>query len=283
MRSFRAVRFSRRFVAFTSIIGILLVGSITYAAIAAGVTHTSAGGWTTCTHDDHANVAHNMIVRNNGSQPMCIGSSNWGDNFTVQQASVTKNWANFPNIYVGCELDGNLPQLCTSGMSTPTQVKYISKDISSVSYYYPQQGFAGNTAYDIWFNKTGAQPQGRDNGAEIMVWLGSHGIGKPVYTRKVYIDGVWWGYDSWRAGSNTWNYVRYWRLSNYTPKSAATLDLVPFFKDAEHMGKLSTSWFLTGTEYGFEICHGGRGAQIRNFTDTIVGPRLNLGSLQHKS
>lgn len=263
-------------------LALVLAGCITYA-FAAGVIHLGSGGWYTCQHDAHANVANDMDVRNNGAQPMCIGSPDWGDNFNVAHSSVTRNWADFPNIFLGCEMDGSLPQLCTSGHATPLRVSAIRSDVSSVSYYYPQQGFRGNTAYDIWFNTGGGPPQGRDNGAEIMIWLGSHGIGSPGYTRKVEIDGVWWGYDSWRAGTAShWNYIRYWRLSNWTPRSRATLNLIPFFQDAERMGRLSPSWYLTGTEYGFEVCYGGRGLAVHSFTDSIAMWKP-LGGLNHKS
>ncbi|MBO0803093.1 MAG: hypothetical protein J2P25_08470 [Nocardiopsaceae bacterium] len=256
-----------------------LAGSVTSAAVAGAATNGSAGGgtasssWSTCTLDRHTDVANDMIVRNNGSQPMCM-SSDGGDDFTVTQSSVNKNWANFPNIYTGCELDGDTgPQLCSPDHATPVQLSSIHSDTSSVSYYYPQQGFSGNSAYDIWFNKAGGAPVGRDNGAEVMIWLGSHGIGNPIYDRKVEIDGIWWGYKTWRATESgaSWNYVRYWRLSNQTPGSAATLNLVPFFQDAENAGTLSSSWYLTGTEYGFETCSGGAGLQVKNFTDSING------------
>jgi hypothetical protein len=252
-----------------------LVASTASAASPAansGPTHLKSGGWSTCRHDVHANVANDMDVRNNGGQPMCIGAPNWGDDFTVYHSSVTEAWADFPNIYTGCELDGTLPQLCTSGHATPVKVSSIRSDTSSVFYYYPQRGFEGNAAYDIWFNKSGGHPKGRDNGAEIMIWLGSRGIGSPDYTRKVKIDGIWWGYITWNArqSGHTWHYIRYWRLSGWTPHSTATLNLVPFFKDAEHTGRLSSSWYLTGTEYGFEVCHGGRGLQVKKFTDRIT-------------
>jgi hypothetical protein len=105
-----------------------------------------------------------------------------------------------------------------------------------------------------------------------MIWLGSVGIGSPVYTRRVEIDGIWWGYMTWNTGrsGHGWHYIRYWRLSGWTPHSAATLNLVGFFKDAERTGRLSSSWYLTGTEFGFEVCYGGRGLRVRNFTDRIV-------------
>lgn len=247
---------------------------------ATGVTGTSGGGWTTCTLDAHADVANQMIVRNNGGQPMCIGSSDYGDHFTVTRSAVNRHFANFPNIYTGCEFDGERsPQLCTSGHATPPRVSSIGGDSSSVSYYYPRRGFRGDAAYDIWFNKTGGTPKGRDNGAEIMIWLGTRGVGGPFYTRKVKIDGIWWGYASWRTGHNRWNYVRYWRLANETPRSRATLDLVPFFRNAESRGRLSASWYLTGTEFGFEVSSGGRGLRVKNFTDTIEGTREYLGGL----
>jgi hypothetical protein len=258
-------------------------GSITYA-FAAGVIHLGSGGWYTCQGDGHANVANDMDVRNNGAQPMCMGSPNWGDDFTVSSSSVSKAWANFPNIFLGCEMDGNLPQLCTSGHSAPLQVASIRSDVSSVSYYYPQRDFNGNSAYDIWFNEGGGQPQGRDNGAELMIWLGSHGIGSPGHNRAVKIDGIWWNYDTWRAGrpgTTHWNYIRYWRISNSTPGSRATLNLVPFFQNAERMGRLSSSWYLTGTEYGFEVCYGGTGLAVHGFTDNIALWKP-LGELRHR-
>ena len=278
------MRFSRRFVAMLAALMVALSGGIAYA-FSAGVIHLSGGGWYTCQHDGHANVANDMDVRNNGGQGMCIGSADWGDDFTVMHSSVTQNWADFPNIFSGCELDGTLPQLCTHDRSTPLQVSSIKSDVSSVTYYYPQRGFRGNSAYDIWFNKGGGQPAGRDNGAEIMIWLGTKGLGSPGYTRKVKIDGIWWGYDTWQAGRGTttrWNYIRYWRLSNWTPKSSATLNLVPFFQDAEWMGRLSSSWYLTGTEYGFEVCYGGRGLAVKNFTDNITVWKP-LGGLKHRT
>ena len=278
------MRFSRRFVAMLAALMFVLTGGITYA-FAAGVIPLSGGGWYTCQHDGHANVANDMDVRNNGGQPMCVGSSDWGDNFTVTHSSVTQDWADFPNIFSGCELDGSLPQLCTHDHSTPLRVSSIKSDVSSVTYYYPQRGFRGNTAYDIWFDQAGGHPAGRDNGAEIMIWLGTKGLGSPGYIRKVEIDGIWWGYDTWRAGRGQvtqWNYIRYWRLSNSTPKSRATLNLVSFFHDAEAMGRLSPSWYLTGTEYGFEVCYGGRGLAVRNFTDNVTVWQP-LGGLKHRS
>jgi hypothetical protein len=238
----------------------------------AGPIQLASGGWYTCRHDMHANVENEMDVRNNGGQPMCIGSPNWTDDFTVYHSSATKAWENFPNVFTGCELDGNLPQLCTSGHARPIKVSSIRSDASSVRYYYPQQGFKGDAAYDIWFNKTGNRPQGRDNGAELMIWLGANDLGRPAYTRSVKIDGIWWGYMTWNARrpGHTWHYIRYWRISGWTPHSAATLNLLSFFKDAERTRRLSSSWYLTGTEFGFELCRGGRGLQVADFTDRIT-------------
>jgi hypothetical protein len=229
-------------------------------------------GWYTCRHDIHANLANSVIARNNGGQPMCIGSYTWDDKFTVYHSSVTRDWADFPNIYVGCEMDGSLPQLCTQGRAKPVRVSSIRKDVSSVSYHYPLSDFAGNAAYDIWFDRTSRAPKGRDDGAEIMIWLGSNGIGSPAFTRAVKIDGIWWGFITWGAfhSGHGWNYIRYWRLSGATNTGAVTLNLIPFYKDAERAGRLSSHWYLTGTEFGFETCFGGRGLQVKRFSDRLV-------------
>lgn len=241
------------------------------AASATGPVHRRHGGWFTCRHDVHADVANNLIVRNNGDQPMCVGSYTWDDMFTVYHSSVTRDWADFPNIYTGCEMDGSLPQLCTQGGQQPVRVSSVKSDVSAVSYYYPYSDFAGNAAYDIWFDRTSRRPQGRDDGAEIMIWLGSNGIGGPAFSRVVTIDGIQWGYITWGAfhSGHGWNYIRYWRLSGSSNSSAATLNLVPFFKDAERAGRLSSRWYLTGTEFGFETCFGGKGLAVRRFSDRL--------------
>lgn len=284
---FHAGRFSRRFIAISSAIGVLAVGGGSYA-LAAGVIGNGSGGWTTCTSDAHADVASDMIVRNNGSERMCLSSPNYGDNFKVTASSADTPWADFPNIYTGCEYDGaNSGQLCTRGHSTPPRLSSIGSDISSVSYHMPTSGFAGNASYDIWFNKTGGTPYGRDNGAEVMIWLGANGVGSPGYTRTVTIDGTKWGYDSWRAvnSGGSWNYIRYWRLSGYgaSDSSVRNLNLKPFYNDAVKQGTLSNSWYLTGTQFGFETSSGGEGLAVKNFSDSIQGTRRYLGGLQHKS
>lgn len=282
---FRAERYSKRFIALFSAIGLTLAGSVTYA-LAAGVSGNGTGGWTTCTTDAHADVANQMIVRNNGHQQMCLSSPDYGDHFTVTQSSVNEDWAGFPNIYTGCEYDGaDANQLCTSGHGTPIRLSSISKDQSSISYHMPSSEFTGNSTYDLWFNRSGGTPHGRDNGAEVMIWLGSDGLGAPYGTRKVEIDGMWFAYDSWSTAHSggDWNYIRYWRLSGYNDAdTSVNLNLLPFFRDAESAGSLSSSWYLTGSEYGFEVCDGGAGLKVNNFTDTIEGPRRYLGGLQHK-
>lgn len=282
----QAGRVPKQVLALCGAAALILTGGVTYV-FAAGVTTTSSGGWTTCTLDAHANVANDMTIRNNGSQGMCLSSPDYGDHFTVTKSSVNKTDANYPNIYLGCEFDGDgNQQLCSHGHASPPKLSSIGRDTSSVTYYYPQSGFAGDAAYDIWFNKSGGTPKGWNNGSEIMIWLGTNGIGGPQYSRKVEIDGIWWGYDSWntsRSGGAGWHYIRYWRLSNETPHSSATLNLLPFFRDAENQGRLSSSWYLTGTEYGFEVDSGGKGLAVKNFSDDIEGTRTYLGGLQHKS
>ena len=48
-----------------------------------------------------------------------------------------------------------------------------------MTYHYPLSDFTGNAAYDIWFDRTRRTPKGRDDGAEIMIWLGSTGSARP--------------------------------------------------------------------------------------------------------
>lgn len=231
-----------------------------------------ARDWWTCSHDGHANLTGGYDARNNGRDAMCIGNKGWNPGFQIRHSSVNHMWGNYPNVFKGCESEGQtMPDLCTHGWGLPKRVGGIRKDVSSVSYYYPQRGFAGNLAYDIWFNKEGTYPQGRADGAEVMVWLGSKNLGRPYGWKYVKVDGIEWAYDAWIAGppGHHWNYIRYWRASGWTPGSRATLDLVGFFRDAEKEGLLSSKWFLTGTEIGSEVCWGGKGLAIKSFSAQV--------------
>lgn len=277
-RRLRTMHFSRFSLALGAALVFILVSSMGYA-FASNVIRQGAG-WYTCRTDEHADASNYMIVRNNGGQPMCIGARNFGDDFTVEHSSVTRAWADFPNIFLGCETDGSGPQLCSTDHDTPMKVSAISKDSASVSYAIPK-GTVANNAFDIWFNKTGAKPAGHDNAAELMIWTGARGLGM-TYTKKVEIDGIWWGYDSWNTDPKayaSWHYIRFWRLSN-NASGSLSINLIPFFNYAEHVGRLSSSWYLTGTEYGFETCKGGRGETISKFVDNLVGPGPALGALK---
>lgn len=244
-------------------------------ASAGTAPHRQGSGWWTCTHDAHADVANDMEVRDNFStgNPLCIRSSSWGDTFSVFKSSVHQAWGAYPNVFQGCEMDGtDLPQVCTHGHEKPVRVASIRSDVSTASWYIPQRGTRTNVAYDIWFDKTSRAPKGWDDGAEVMVWDEAWGIGRPAYSRVVTIDGIRWGYATWRTsrGSVSWNYVRYWRLSGGQRRQAVTLNLLDFFKDAERQGRLSPSWWLTGTEFGAELCGGGNGLSVHSFTDRLV-------------
>jgi hypothetical protein len=216
-----------------------------------------------------------MEIRDNFSagNPLCLRSAGWGDTFEAFRSSEHSPWGAFPNVFTGCENDGqSLPQVCTHDHARPVQVASIRSDASSASWYIPEHGTRANAAYDIWFNKAGQQPRGYDDGAEVMIWTATWGLGHPAYSRAVTIDGIRWGYATWRTsrGPVSWNYVRYWRLSGGFRSGHATLNLLDFFKDAQREGKLSPSWWLTGTEFGFEVSKGGDGTSLRSFTDSLV-------------
>ena len=101
-----------------------------------------------------------------------------------------------------------------------------------------------------------------------MIWTAAWGIGRPVYTQVVTIDGITWGYDSWDTsrGGVTWHYVRFWRLTGGQRRGSVTLNLLDFFKYAMAQGRLLPSWWMTGTEFGAELSGGGAGFSVHSFS-----------------
>lgn len=207
-----------------------------------------------CGKDAHIVTVTRVDVRNNNfrGEPMCLTVWPRMPNFQITASGLNEPWAAFPNAFVGCEVS-----VCSPHSPMPIQIRNIRQAHSSW-HYHPGGPWTGNAAYDIWFNPTRMTLGQVNHGAEIMIWLNQNGIGEPGGT-GAHIDGTRWAYTHWVAkhGRLTWNYIRFWRLSRTL--SVKNLNLKSFIGYAEAKHLLSSTWWLTSVESGYELWRGGVG------------------------
>lgn len=220
-----------------------------------------------CNMDQHVTTITRVDIRNNNflGQPMCLTNYYFKPNFVISSSGLHSPWAAYPNAFVGCEIS-----VCSPESGMPIQVKNV-KHLTSSWQYHPGGTWQGNAAYDIWFNPTKMTTGQVNHGAEVMIWLNSDGVGSAAASgKRVTIDGTTWAVSYWTAnhGGRTWNYVRYWRLS--PTLSVTNLNLLPFFSYTENnLHKLSTNWWLTAVEAGYELWKGGVGMHTLNYSVSL--------------
>jgi hypothetical protein len=246
---------------------VVVTGAVGVCAAAASVTPAVSihGTNKICGNDAHIDTVERVDIRNNddSGDTLCLTVWYHKPNFQITTSDVHTNWGAFPNAFIGCEVS-----VCSPESHLPMQVSNV-KSATSTWDYHPGSGkFAGNAAYDIWFDPVPITSGQVNHGAEIMIWLDTQGIGSPDGT-PVYIDGTWWYYITWRAahGGRTWNYVRFWRAR---PILKVALDLKAFFQYTEERHLLSSTWYLTAIETGYEICRGGYGIHTLWFSANVT-------------
>jgi Glycosyl hydrolase family 12 len=237
---------------------VVVVAGIGGGAAAATVNVSPAvsihGTTKICGKDEHVDTVERVDIRNNNfrGEPMCLTVYYHKPNFQITYSGLNEPWAAYPNAFVGCEIS-----VCSPHSGLPMQVSNI-RQAYSTWHYHPGGTWTGNAAYDIWFDPKPITSGQVNHGAEIMIWLNQSNIGAP-YGTPVYIDGTWWDFDTWTArhGSLSWHYVRFWR--QHPTLKVTNLNLKNFFQYTEHAHLLSSTWYLTAVESGYELWHGGLG------------------------
>jgi Glycosyl hydrolase family 12 len=244
---------------------------------AAGVPLAACSGsgptaTTTLCHSQSAAVSGGAYtVMNNewhSSAAQCITTG--GDaSFKVANSSIARPPygapGGYPFIYRGCHWGA-----CTGGNGLPIQVSDIHRGtvITSWSTTQPGGNNVYNVAYDIWFNQT-PTTSGQPDGAELMIWLNSHGPVRPagsLVASDVSIGGG--DYDVWLRRWH-WNTISYTLTTGTT--SVSHLDLRALVADAVSRGYIGRSWYLIGVEAGFELWRGGVGLATNSFSVHVAG------------
>lgn len=198
-----------------------------------------------------------MEIRNDWwEEPGCMSAYTTRPRFTVSTYyPYVGHVASYPEVLRGCQYG-----VCTPNSGFPRQVSSAQDAVAKWWTWHNGVGGRHNTAFDIWFGRT-ARYYGHPRGAELMIWLNSHNLGHPYGSPVVWIDGRAWWLSYWQAcvqnTTTCWNYVRFWAV--HPTIGVSWLNLYPFMRKMERLGKLRSSWYLWNVEAGYECWYGCKG------------------------
>lgn len=210
-------------------------------------------------------VAGRYVVMNNRwgtSAEQCINVTGTGFSIASQQGTGNTSGApvSYPAIYYGCHYTN-----CSPGTNLPIQVSAISSATSNISYRYVS-GATYDAAYDIWLD-----PSPRKDGVnaqEIMIWFNRQGSIQPIgsVVGTATIGGRSW--QVWQGNNGSNAVVSYVAPSAISSWSFSVLD---FINDVKNRGAITSSWYLTSIQAGFEPWIGGAGLAVTDFAAAVNG------------
>ena len=243
---------------------ILAAGVLAGAAVTAfAVAGPAAADTQICEQYGSTTIGGRYVVMNNRwgtSAQQCINVTSTGFAITSQQGTGSTSGApvSYPAVYLGCHYTN-----CSPGTNLPMQVSAISSATSSISYQYVS-GATYDAAYDIWLDpspkKDGVNQQ------EIMIWFNRQGSIQPIgsVVGNATIGGRSW--EVWRGSNGSNAVVSYVSPSPITSWSFSVLD---FINDVKNRGAITSSWYLTSIQAGFEPWIGGAGLAVTNFSAAV--------------
>ncbi|WP_112245527.1 GH12 family glycosyl hydrolase domain-containing protein [Kribbella monticola] len=216
-----------------------------------------------CEQFGSTTIGGKYVVQNNrwgSSAQQCINVTGSGFQITSQQGSAPTNGAplSYPSIYVGCHYTN-----CSPGTNLPRQLSQIGSANSSISYSYV--GGTYDASYDIWLDPT---PKTTGvNQMEIMIWLNRQGsispVGSPVGTTSV-AGSTWEVWQGWNGGNDVVSYVAPSAISSMS------FNVMDFVRDVDARTQVTTSWYLTSIQAGFEPWNGGAGLAVTSFSADVT-------------
>jgi hypothetical protein len=166
----------------------------------------------------------------------------------------------YPSVYQGVAWGTASP-----GSPLPELLSQINTAVSSVSFTFPHSG-NWDAAYDIWLNPTPITTG--VNQQEIMILFNHVGnIQPPGQGVPVTVDGQQFVR---YAGSNGYGQA-VWYMADSPISSWNNMNVLGFVDNAETVGPVTNSWYLTSVQAGFEIWNGGVGASVNSFSSSVNG------------
>jgi glycosyl hydrolase family 12/cellulose binding protein with CBM2 domain len=241
--------------------GLLAAASVTAFAVAGPAQADTQ----ICDQYGSTTIGGRYVVMNNRwgtSAQQCINVTGSGFAITSQQGVGSTSGApvSYPAVYYGCHYTN-----CSPGTNLPIQVSAISSATSSISYNYVS-GATYDAAYDIWLDpspkKDGVNQQ------EIMIWFNRQGSIQPIgsVVGNATIGGRTW--QVWQGSNGSNAVVSYVAPS---PISSWSFSVLDFINDVKNRGAITSSWYLTSIQAGFEPWIGGTGLAVTNFSAAVNG------------
>ncbi|MEU8231588.1 cellulose binding domain-containing protein [Actinoplanes sp. NPDC048967] len=258
----------RRVIRAVTAAALLAAGAITTFVVAGPASADTQ----ICEQYGSTTIGGRYVVMNNRwgtSAQQCINVTSTGFAITSQQGVGSTSGApvSYPAIFVGCHYTN-----CSPGTNLPMQVSSISSATSSISYNYVS-GATYDAAYDIWLDPT---PK-RDgvNAMEIMIWFNRQGSIQPIgsVVGSTTIGGRTW--QVWQGSNGSNNVISYVAPSAISSWNFSVLD---FINDVKNRGAITSSWYLTSIQAGFEPWIGGTGLAVTNFSAAVNGGGSNPGN-----
>ena len=202
----------------------------------------------------HTQQTYYNVYNDDFGRLTCVNVERYYAHFGISKVGGGVGYDAYPNISSGWE-SGRYTCTGHSGACYTYPVQVSDDGDPRMSMAASLAAGRYDLSWDVWTNRTNAHPV-QDNGTEVMIWLTHPGIGEGA-VRTVAIDGIWWNVTTWITHHNghAWRLLIYYAV---TPRSSAYgLKLNDFFREAENHGELSSSYWLTGIDAGFELVSGG--------------------------
>jgi cellulase/cellobiase CelA1 len=249
----------RRAIRALAALGLLAGATVTAFAVAG----PAAADTQICEQYGTTTIGGRYVVMNNRwgtSAQQCINVTGTGFSIQTQQGTGNTSGApvSYPAIYYGCHYTN-----CSPGTNLPMQVSSISSATSSINYQFVA-GATYDAAYDIWLDPT--PKKDGVNQQEIMIWFNRQGSIQPIgsVVGNATIGGRSW--EVWRGSNGSNAVVSYVAPSPITSWSFSVLD---FINDVKNRGAITSSWYLTSIQAGFEPWIGGAGLAVTNFSAAV--------------
>jgi hypothetical protein len=251
----------RRAIRAVAAAGLLIAGSI---AVIVGAGPAQADTQI-CEQYGTTTIGGRYVVMNNRwgtSAEQCINVTSTGFAITSQQGTGNTSGApvSYPAVYYGCHYTN-----CSPGTNLPMRLSSISSVTSSISYNFAS-GATYDAAYDIWLDPT-PKTDGV-NQTEVMIWFNRQGSIQPIgsVVGSVTIGGRSW--QVWQGSNGSNNVISYVAPSPIASWSFSVLD---FLNDVRNRGAVTSSWYLTSIQAGFEPWIGGTGLAVTSFSAAVNG------------
>jgi hypothetical protein len=218
-----------------------------------------------CDQYGSTTIGGRYVVMNNRwgtSAQQCINVTSTGFSIASQQGTGSTSGApvSYPAVYYGCHYTN-----CSPGTVLPKQLSTITSATSSIDYTFVS-GATYDASYDIWLDPT--PKKDGVNQQEVMIWFNRQGSIQPIgsVVGSVTIGGRTW--QVWQGGNGSNQVVSYVAPS---PISSWNFSVLDFLNDVKTRTSVTSSWYLTSIQAGFEPWIGGAGLAVNNFSATVNG------------